>query len=148
MRMTSSGLLALVVVACASTSGRAPDQSTARTIALAVLDGAARSWNRGDLDAFVADYVDSPRTTLVSSQGVLHGRAEIRQRYVPRFVSSGVRDSLSFEGVEADVLGPDVIHVIAWYALMRGDSLVARAPTSVVLVRDGDRWSILKDHTS
>ncbi|HJU67270.1 MAG TPA: nuclear transport factor 2 family protein [Gemmatimonadaceae bacterium] len=146
MRITSLGL-ALSLAACASTTGSPPDSSSARTIALALLDGAARAWNRGDLDAFVEDYVDSPRTTFISRQGVLHGRAAIRERYVPRF-APGVRDSLSFDGVEADILGRDIIHVVAWYTLMRGDSVVSRAPTSVVLIRNGPRWSILKDHTS
>jgi Domain of unknown function (DUF4440) len=148
MRITSLALLALALGACASTSASAPDPSAARTIALALLDRGARSWNRGDLDAFMADYVDGPRTSFVTNQGVMHGRAEIRQRYAPRFALGGVRDSLSFEGVEADPIGPEAVHVIAWYRLMRGDSLIARGPTSLVLVRDLGEWRILKDHSS
>jgi uncharacterized protein (TIGR02246 family) len=113
-----------------------------------VLDGAAGSWNRRDLEAFLSDYPEDRRATFVSRQGVLHGRAEIRERYVPRFSSEAPRDSLSFENVEADALAPDVVHVIAWYRLTRGDSLVTRAPTSLVLIRVDGRWLILKDHTS
>jgi hypothetical protein len=30
---------------------------------------------------------------------------------------------------------------------LRGDSFIARAPTSVVLVRDAGNWKILKDHS-
>jgi hypothetical protein len=147
MRIASLGL-ALLLTACASTTGSPPDQSSARTIALALLDRGARAWNRGDLDAFMADYIDGSRTAFVTNQGVMHGRSEIRQRYAPRFTPGGVRDSLSFEGVEADPLGPDAIHVIAWYKLMRRDSLIARGPTSLVLVRAGGQWGILKDHSS
>ena len=148
MRIASLALLALALDACASTSGSAPDPSTARTIALSLLDRGARSWNRGDLDAFMSDYVDGPRTSFVTNLGVMHGRAEIRQRYAPRFAPGGVRDSLSFEGVEADPIGPDAVHVIAWYKLMRGDSLIARGPTSLVLMREAGQWRILKDHSS
>lgn len=148
MRITSLGLLALALTGCASRSGSAADPSLARTIALALLDRGARSWNRGDLDAFMGDYADTPRTSFVTNQGVMHGRAEIRQRYAPRFAPGGVRDSLSFEGVEADPIGADAVHVIAWYKLMRGDSLIARGPTSLVLVRDAGQWRILKDHSS
>lgn len=96
----------------------------------------------------MAHYVDGPRTSFVTNQGVMHGRAEIRPRYAPRFAPGGVRDSLSFEGVEADPIGPEAVHVIAWYRLMRGDSLIARGPTSLVLVRDLGEWRILKDHSS
>jgi hypothetical protein len=148
MRTISLALLALTLAACASRSGSTPDPSTARTIALALLDRGARSWNRGDLDAFMNDYVDGARTSFVTSEGVMHGRAEIRQRYAPRFTPGGVRDSLSFENVEADPIASDAVHVIAWYKLMRGDSLVARGPTSLVLVRDAGQWRILKDHSS
>ena len=148
MRTSSPGLLALLLVACATTLQTTPDASTARVLALALLERGASSWNRGDLDAFMADYVDGPRTTFVTNQGVMHGRTEIRARYAPRFAPGGVRDSLSFEGVEADAIGPDAVHVIAWYKLMRGDSLIARGPTSLVLVRQGARWGILKDHSS
>jgi ketosteroid isomerase-like protein len=148
MRITSLGLVALALAGCATTPGSTPDASSARTIALALLDRGARSWNRGDLDAFMADYVDSPRTAFVANSGVMHGRAEIRTRYAQRFSPGGVRDSLSFEGVEADPIAPDAVHVIAWYKLMRGDSLIARGPTSLVLVRAAGKWGILKDHSS
>ena len=148
MRSYPLAVLTPLLVACATTSQTTPDPATARTVALALLDRGARSWNRGDLDAFMADYVDGSRTTFVTNQGVMRGRTEIRARYAPRFAPGGVRDSLSFEGVLADALGPDVVHVVAWYKLMRGDSLIARGPTSLVLVHDGARWGILKDHSS
>jgi hypothetical protein len=147
MRTYGLALLALLPVACATTR-TIPDQSAARTIALELLDRGARSWNRGDLDAFMADYVDGPRTTFVTNQGLMRGRTAIRARYAPRFAPGGVRDSLSFEDVVADALSPDAVHVVAWYKLMRADSLIARGPTSLVLVRAGARWGILKDHSS
>ena len=135
-----------VVASCASVPETTLDAAGAHAVAMEVLEGAARAWNRGDLEAFVSDYPEDRRAAFVTREGVLHGRAAIRERYVPRF-SAAVRDSLSFENVEADALAPDVVHVTAWYRLMRGDSLVARAPTSLVLIRGEGRWLILKDHT-
>jgi hypothetical protein len=148
MRSYPLAVLTPLLIACATTPQTTLDPSTARTVALTLLERGARSWNRGDLDAFMADYVDGPRTTFVTNQGVMRGRTDIRARYAPRFAPGGVRDSLSFEDVLADPLGPDVVHVVAWYKLMRGDSLIARGPTSLVLVHDGARWGILKDHSS
>jgi hypothetical protein len=60
-----------------------------RIIWLALLALRARSWNRGDLDAFMNDYVDGA-----------------------------------------------------------SDSLIARRPTSLVLMRDAGQWRILEDHSS
>lgn len=108
----------------------------------------ASAWNRGDLDTFMTDYLPGDRTTYVTNKGVIHGPAAIRERYAPRFAPGGTHDSLSFEGIEVDPLAPDVINVIAYYVLMRGDSLVARGPTSLVMVRQDGRLRIVHDHSS
>lgn len=113
-----------------------------------MLERSARAWNRGDLDTFVDDYVDADRTTFVGRRGVLHGRAAIRAVYAPRFAPGGVRDSLSFEQLEVDSLAPGVAHVLAYYVLSRGDSTVARGPTSLVMLRVNGRWRIVHDHSS
>ena len=108
----------------------------------------AAAWNRGDLDAFMSDYLDGERTTFVTNAGVLHGTDEVRARYAPRFAPGAVRDSLSFEGLEVDWLAPGVAYMSAFYVLSRGDSVVARGPTSLVLLRHEGRWRIVHDHSS
>lgn len=108
----------------------------------------ASAWNRGDLDAFMTDYLPGDRTTYVTSRGVIHGPSAIRERYAPRFAPGGMHDSLSFQGIEVDSLAPGVLNVIAYYVLMRGDSLVARGPTSLVMVRQDGRLRIVHDHSS
>jgi ketosteroid isomerase-like protein len=143
----------LLVVGCASprgagTSGAATNGDL-RAEFSSMLERSARAWNRGDLDAFMEDYLDSSRTTYVGRRGVvLHGRAAIRQRYAPVFAPGGVRDSLSFEGLQVDSLAPGVAHVLAYYVLSRGDSTVARGPTSLVMLRVGGSWRIVHDHSS
>jgi uncharacterized protein (TIGR02246 family) len=139
-------VLAAAVLACTASRGDAP--SPLRTQVERMLTHAAQRWNQGDLDAFVEDYLDSTRTTFIGRRGVLHGRAAIRESYAPRFAPGGVRDSLSFDGIEVDSLAPDVAHVLAFYVLSRGDSTVARGPTSLVLVRRDGRWRIVHDHSS
>ena len=114
----------------------------------AMLASAAKAWNRGDLDAFMSDYASGPGTTFVGGRGLLHGREEIRAAYAPRFAPGGVRDSLSFESLEVYPLAPGVAQAIAYYVLSRGDSTVARGPTSLVLRRDSRRWLIVHDHSS
>ena len=128
----------------------APSRSRADLTAevTTMFERSASAWNRGDLDTFMTDYLPGDRTTYVTSKGVIHGPAAIRERYAPRFAPGGMHDSLSFEGIEVDPLAPDVINVIAYYVLMRGDSLVARGPTSLVMVRDNGRLRIVHDHSS
>lgn len=112
-----------------------------------MLATSAKAWNRGNLDAFMSDYYPGERTSYVTSRGLIHDPARIRERYAPRFAPGGVHDSLSFENVEVDPLAPDVVHVIAWYVLSRGDSTVARGPTSLVMLRHDGRLRIVHDHS-
>jgi ketosteroid isomerase-like protein len=59
-----------------------------------------------------------------------------------------VRDSLFFRDIEVDLLGPDVANAVAFYVLMRGDSVTSTGPTSLVVRRVEGRWRIVHDHSS
>jgi uncharacterized protein (TIGR02246 family) len=148
-----AGLLA-AAVACASggtSSTRAPvtlDQSVAKSEIAAVLAHGARAWNAGALDEFLSDYDPASTTTFVTPTGVRHGVSAIRAGYAARFAPGATRDSLHFENLEVDVLAPDVVNAIAYYVLMRGDSVTSRGPTSLVMRKTSGRWRIIHDHSS
>ena len=149
--------LALLVLAttfsaasgCASNRvDRAPSTADLYSEVTTMFARSAAAWNRGDLDTFMRDYLPGNRTTYVTSRGVVHGPEVIREHYAARFAPGAMHDSLSFESIEIDPLAPGVINVIAQYVLMRGDSLVARGPTSLVMVRQGGQLKIVHDHSS
>lgn len=133
--------------AAAGTGSRAGDP-VARSEIAAMMARAATRWTRGDLDGFMGDYLNTDRTTYVGRSGLLRGRAAIRAAYAPRFAPGMRQDSLSFEGLEVDAVAPGVAHVIAYYVLSRGDSVVARGPTSLLMERHDGRWYIVHDHSS
>ncbi len=140
-----------ILASCARPKPSSPapapgDTEAARQGVLALLAHGAAAWTHGDLDGFVSDY--APEATFVTPSRVLHGRAEIRAHYAPRFAPGGVRDSLYFRDLEVDVLAPDALTAVAYYVLQRGDSVVARGPTSLVMRRIGGRWFITHDHSS
>jgi ketosteroid isomerase-like protein len=138
----------LATCAAATTAATGDERArVAREVCEMFTRGAA-SWTRGDLDGFMSDYLPGAGTSYVGRSGVLHGPAAIRAHYAPRFAPGGTRDSLSFEQIEVDVLAPGVAHAIAYYVLSRGDSTVARGPTSLVLRKVGGRWLIVHDHSS
>jgi hypothetical protein len=147
---------ALVLVGCVRAARLGEDPGTVavsdsvlRREVQVLLDGGAQAWNRGDLEGFLSDYLPGLRTTFVTQQRVLRGLTAIRERYQARYFAPGARrDSLSFEDLEVDQLAPGVVNAIAYYVLSRGDSVTARGPTSLVLVRVGGRWFILHDHSS
>jgi uncharacterized protein (TIGR02246 family) len=143
------------MAACASGARRYHADDTERAARRAeivsMLAHSAESWNRGDLDAFVDDYVASDATTYIGSRGVLRGPAAIRQAYAPRFAGAP-RDSLSFDLLDVDPVAPDALNVIATYILTRRvagrDSIIAKGPTSLLMRRVDGRWRIAHDHSS
>ena len=117
-----------------------------------MLARAAANWNRGDLDAFVDDYLPGDSTTFIGSRGVVRGPAAIRAGYARLFAAGAVRDSLSFAILDLDPIAPDVANLIAQYTLARRvgsrDSVTARGPTSLLVRRVQGRWRIVHDHSS
>ena len=152
----AAGVMALGSSCAPVTGGRyAPAESELQArrgeIVMMLARGAA-SWNHGDLDTFVDDYLPGNATTYIGSRGTVRGPEAIRAAYAPRFAPGAVRDSLSFELVDVDAIAPDVLNVIATYILARRvggrDSVTARGPTSLVMRRVDGRWRIVHDHSS
>ena len=112
------------------------------------LERSAADWNRGDLDAFVADYARDTATTFVDHGRAQHGFKFIRSRYAPRFAPGAQRDSLRFEAVEARPLGARYALVTARYILYRGGRTTASGPFTLVLENRPDGWKIIHDHSS
>lgn len=159
-RLVSVVMLAIVAGCARGSAGAAAAPTSVRYSATsselarvrgevtATLEHGARAWNAGALDDFMSDYLPDTTTTFVTGHGVLHGPEAIRGVYASRFAPGAVRDSLHFEGLQVDVLAPDVVNAIAYYVLMRGDSVTARGPTSLVMRRVNGRWRIVHDHSS
>lgn len=153
-RIVVGGLL--LATACArATRGyhaSAAERAAIRAELAAMLDRSARNWNRGDLDAFVDDYLPGDTTTYIGGRGIVRGPAAIRRGYEPYFSGRVPHDSLSFVILDVDPLAPDVANLIGQYTLSRQvggrDSVTARGPTSLVVRRVDGRWRIVHDHSS
>lgn len=113
-----------------------------------MLERSAAAWNRGDLDAFVADYAADTRTGFVADGRVHYGFDWIRSRYAPAFAPAADRDSLRFEDVAARPLGPRHALATARFVLERSDSVTASGPFTLILERHDTEWKIVHDHTS
>jgi L-asparaginase / beta-aspartyl-peptidase len=147
-------ILALAVLACRpagqpTTAWSSPSNRAALTQAIgAQLERAASDWNRGDLEAFLADYARESTTTFVDGRRAQHGFDFIRRNYAPRFASGARRDSLHFEELEARPLSPTLALITARFILQRGDSVTASGPFTLVMEHRPSGWKILHDHSS
>jgi uncharacterized protein (TIGR02246 family) len=146
----------MLAAACSRAVGgyhpTAAQRSAVRTELQTMLARAAVSWNRGDLDAFMSDYLPRDSTTYVGGRGLVRGPAAIRNSYARLFTGEVVRDSLSFTILDVDPVAPDVANLIARYILARRvggrDSVTASGPTSLLVRRVEGRWRIVHDHSS
>ncbi|MGH7672257.1 MAG: YybH family protein [Gemmatimonadales bacterium] len=114
-----------------------------------MLERSAGDWNRGDLAGFMSDYARDSLTGYVSGGHVQYGWQPLYDRYQATYFAPGKsRDSLAFEEIRVRALTPDFAYATARFKLVRGASVVASGPFTLVLQRQGDRWRILHDHTS
>jgi uncharacterized protein (TIGR02246 family) len=145
-------LLAAALAGC-RIGGQLPSagRDTSSTLTAQVtgqLHRAAGDWNRGDLEAFLSDYASDSSTTFVDGRRARRGIAFIRQNYAPRFAPRARRDSLHFEEIAARRLSPTLALVTARFILMRGDSVTASGPFTLVMEQQTAGWKIIHDHSS
>lgn len=139
-------LLVALIAACTAAAPSPSDDPTPELERLMHLS--ARAWNAGDLDGFLITYARDSATTFVTSRGPIHGFDEIRGRYAARFAPGAERDSLAFTEFTVRRLGPDHVLSTARYTLMRGDSVTATGPFTVIWERRPEGWRMIHDHTS
>jgi uncharacterized protein (TIGR02246 family) len=140
-------LLPLLVAACRIEVEPEEDTSLEPTV-IAMLDRSAADWNRGDLEAFLADYQDAPATTFVGPRGVLSGLEEIRAHHAPAFEPGAERDSLRFEAVRVRSLSPLIGIVTARWVLHENGVTSSSGFITRVMRRTGSGWKITHDHSS
>jgi beta-aspartyl-peptidase (threonine type) len=115
----------------------------------AMLQRSASDWNRGDLAGFMGDYARDSLTSYVNAGHVQYGWQKLYDRYQAVYFAPGkTRDSLAFEEVRVRPLTRELALCTARFKLLRGDSVTASGPFTLLLQKRGERWRILHDHTS
>jgi uncharacterized protein (TIGR02246 family) len=141
----SSYLLVLVLtLASSSWAQTAPDTAIRQ-----LLDQQTADWNRGDVDAFMKGYEDSPDTTFVG-QTVQYGYATIRDRYRKLYTSPAAMGRLAFTHLAIRPLD-------SGYAIATGNFHLERTAAgggnadgifSLLLKQEPDGWKIILDHSN
>jgi uncharacterized protein (TIGR02246 family) len=114
-----------------------------------LLDQQTADWNRGDVEAFMKGYEDSPTTTFVG-QTVQYGYATILERYKKLYTNQAAMGKLTFSHLAIRILDAN-------YAVATGNFHLERTATgggnadgifSLLFKRDSSGWKIILDHTS
>jgi uncharacterized protein (TIGR02246 family) len=114
-----------------------------------VLDDQAQAWNRGDIDAFMNGYENSPNTVFIGKK-VQRGYEAVRQRYHDQYPTSEKMGRLTFSNLSVELFSPDYAAVTGAFQLLRAESAGGNISGvfSLLFRRTPAGWKIILDHTS
>jgi len=113
----------------------------------AVLSAQQAAWNRGDVDAFLVGYWQSPELTFSGATGISRGWDGVLARYKKSYPDRAAMGQLDFSDLEFRFLGPDAALVLGKWHLKR-ETDEPGGVFSLVWMRFPDGWKIIHDHTS
>jgi ketosteroid isomerase-like protein len=111
---------------------------------------AETAWNRGDLQAFVRDYDDSPETTFIGREVTRGNRQAILERYRRGYPTRERMGVLSYSDLDVRIVADGVAIMTGRFALKRDASAGGDSSGRFTLVwrRTPAGWKIVHDHTS
>jgi L-asparaginase / beta-aspartyl-peptidase len=124
-------------------AGSSADEAAIRKL----LDDQAADWNRGDLDAFMTGYWNSPNVAFVSGSGVTRGYASVLARYKSGYPTQAAMGKLTFTDLEVHVDCSDSAYAIGQFHL----ELAPDNPTGWFTLnfhKFEDGWKVTVDHTT
>lgn len=128
--------------------GKPPDTHGADRAAInAVLKAQQAAWNRGDVDAFLKGYWESPELTFSGSNGVSRGWDGVLARYKKNYPDRAAMGELDFSELEIRFLGPEAALVLGKWRLKREIGDIGGVFT-LVWQKFPEGWKIIHDHTS
>lgn len=113
-----------------------------------VLQRQASNWNKGDIEAFMDDYVHSDELTFSAGGETQRGWQNTLDRYKKRYPDVAAMGKLRFWDIDTNALGRENAFTLGKWQLTRESGDIGGNFT-LIWRRDKDgRWRILHDHTS
>jgi uncharacterized protein (TIGR02246 family) len=153
MRHTrSTTLLCCLALLCAASFAQSPAANPASPAAKAVrqvLEAQQSAWNRGDIDAFMQGYNNSPDTVFIGTT-IQRGYSAVLARYKKTYATRAAMGTLAFSDLYIQILSPN-------YAVATGKFHLTRAAKAggdasgfftLILQHQPQGWKIILDHTT
>ncbi|MGB9233804.1 MAG: nuclear transport factor 2 family protein [Terriglobales bacterium] len=142
---TAIGLLILLAVPLFSHAESAAESSAIRQ----VLEDQQAAWNRGDLEAFMAGYWNSPDLTFFSGAHESKGWQAALDRYKQSYQGAGHEmGKLDFANTRIEILAPDAAFVRGEFHLTMSDGKTPHGLFTLLFRKLPNGWKIVHDHSS
>jgi len=113
----------------------------------AVLLAQQAAWNRGDIDGFMAGYLQSDELRFASGGTITHGWQTTLERYKKSYPDKAAMGTLAFTLHEITVLASDTALVFGKWELTRAQDKPWGLFT-LTLKKTAAGWLVIQDHTS
>jgi beta-aspartyl-peptidase (threonine type) len=149
-RIPHLALLLVVLATAASTHAAGPPDPDDQVQAVrALLDRQVVDWNKGDLDAFLTGYWNSPKVVFLSGGQRHEGFDTMRARYRRRYQAEGKEmGRLDFSELEFEPLGPKAVMARGRWRLTMSDGSKPAGLFTLIVRKLPEGWKIIHDHTS
>lgn len=108
-----------------------------------------KAWNKGDLDAFLNDYLRSSQVTYVSNGNVKRGYDAIREHYLQRYGNSKASmGQLRLSDLEVTDIGDKHVLCIGKFTVFHHAHVPIYGRFSLIFVKSKGEWKIMYDHSS
>jgi len=112
-----------------------------------ILDQQTKSWNKGDLDAFMVGYLQSDSLVFIGKAGPKYGYENTLANYKKSYPDTSHMGKLHFDIVSVKPLNTDHYFVIGKWHLVRTVGNLDGIFT-LVFKKTKDGWKIIADHSS
>ena len=106
------------------------------------------AWNRGDLEAALQAYWDSPKMTWVSKSGVDYGYAPFADAMRKDFTDPKSMGIYSVEILDARNLGRHTEHIVFRWKIMKGEKRLMGGISTQIWRRIDGNWHAVFEHAS
>jgi ketosteroid isomerase-like protein len=141
-------LYVLIILAiCGATAWSAPPLSTEDVHQVIVQQ--QNAWNRGDLEAFMSGYWNSPELTFFSGAHESKGWQAAIDRYKKSYQGAGHEmGKLEFTNLRIEMLGSDAAFVRGEFHLTMSDGKTPHGLFTLIFKKFPEGWKIVHDHSA
>jgi len=145
MKVCLFGLVVLMVCSVNAWSSQVASTEEIRLVIVKQQD----AWNRGDLEAFMAGYWNSPELTFFSGARESKGWQAALDRYQKSYQGAGHEmGKLQFANLRIEMLGPDAALVRGEFHLTMSDGKTPHGLFTLIFRKLPEGWKIVHDQSA
>lgn len=147
MKILKNSIIIFLTLVLFQVASSAQDRSKAEKSVVMLLEKQASDWNRGDIEAFMEGYWNSPELTFIGRNGVTKGWNQTLVNYQKSYPDKAAMGTLRFDLKDVDEQSKKVVTVVGKFFLQREGETLSGNFLLVVRKIKGN-WKIVADHTS